>query len=156
MSTSRKAKPPKPGTIAADLANLGLKRRRMMILQKRLSQAKKEVGRLEFETYNRMLDEGFEPGESSVKIDGVLYEPHSQPFAQVTNKKLLLEYLEGNTSILIAKNPSKAELNQLVREKLDNGEELPPGLSWYEKTRIGARGLMADETNDEEEPDDEG
>lgn len=154
--SERKAKPPKPGTIGADLAKLGDLKRKAEVASKAAAKAKKEVGRFEFEVYNRMLDEGFEPGESSVKIDGVLYEPHSQPFAQVTNKKLLLEYLEGNTSILIAKNPSKAELNQLVREKLDNGEELPPGLSWYEKTRIGARGLMADETNDEEEPDDEG
>jgi hypothetical protein len=63
----------------------------------------------------------------------------STVYAQVQDKQALIEWAQENDDELVSLAPRKALLNQKVRECLDNGEPLPPGLGAYEKEYISQR-----------------
>ena len=93
--------------------------------------------------FDRMVDEEYDPGESSVKIKGVVYIPNRTDYATVQDRDAFIEWAKANDAGLIEVATREGLLNQLVRERLDNGEPLPPGIGHYTKEFISIRGGAA-------------
>jgi hypothetical protein len=96
--------------------------------------------------FDRMVDEGYDPGESSLKIKGVVYIPNRTDYAVVQDRAAFVEWAKDNDEGLIETATREGLLNQLVRERLDNGEPLPPGIGYYTKEFISVRGGEATAT----------
>ena len=90
--------------------------------------------------FDRMVDEGYDPGESSLKIRGVVYIPNRTDYAVVQDRTAFVQWAKDNDTGLIEEATREGLLNQLVRERLDNGEPLPPGIGYYTKEFISVRG----------------
>jgi hypothetical protein len=90
-----------------------------------------------------MVKEGQQPGESSTKIKGVSYVPVRTTYGHVQDRTAFLEWAKDNDAGLFHTVERDGLINQLVRERLDNGEPLPPGLGYYDKTYISVRGSKA-------------
>lgn len=143
-----------------DLDRLTLLQRRETILKRRAKEAAAKREAWEREVYDRMLDEGWEADKSTLNRNGVKFRPHSKDFAVIQDAKLLKAWLltDGDEG-LVEDRFKQGELNHLIREKLDNGEELPPGLGYHTKTSIGKSGLMSatdDHDDTQEDTDGEG
>jgi hypothetical protein len=80
-------------------------------------------------------------GVDAVKIDGTLYSKYAKPYGSVADKSALYQWAvdEGNAPELFDTKPREAVINEFVRQRLDNGEELPPGLNFYVKQTISQR-----------------
>lgn len=97
----------------------------------------------EKQCFDRMVDEEYDPGESSLKIKGVVYIPNRTDYAVVQDRAAFIEWARANDAGLIEVATREGLLNQLVRERLDNGEPLPPGIGYYSKEFISIRGGAA-------------
>lgn len=147
-----------------DIDRLDLLERREEILARRLKVAKQRRIEWEHEVYDRMIQEGWQPNKSSFNRNGHKFRPKAVDYAVVQNLDLLLPWLREHEGY-IPDSPenglaqiklSKGELNRIVREKLDNGEPLPPGLGSFTKTEVGKSGIMSSGSITEQEDDDEG
>jgi hypothetical protein len=128
-------------TLAEDLKHLVYLKRKDSILAKRRKVTAREVAQWNMHCYDRMVTEGCKPEESSIRLDNVVHVPHSTDYAVIQNRAELEEYLrENEMEGLIVSGIREGELNQLVREKLDNNEPLPPGLGSYTKNYVSVRG----------------
>ena len=75
-------------------------------------------------------------GMSSAKIDGTRYEKRATIYGTVNDKQEFLKWAEENAPELAAPAPRMGLVNERVRQMLDNGEELPPGLNFYVKRYV--------------------
>lgn len=147
-------------TLADDLNHLGLLKRRETILSRRHKEATTARVLHERHVYDRMTDEGYEAGDSSVKLRGVMYIPDSKVYARVQDKDVLLDWLRKHDSGPIETKLMQGELNRLVRAALDNGDQPPPGLGYDVRTTINTRGVnkkqdaKTADLDDEQEDDD--
>jgi hypothetical protein len=107
------------------------------------NQAAEQRALWEKHCFDRMVDEQYDPGESSVKIKGVVYIPNRTDYAAVQDRDAFIEWAKENDAGLIEVAHREGLLNQLVRERLDNGEPLPPGIGFYTKEFISIRGGAA-------------
>lgn len=97
---------------------------------------KRDRERHEAKTFERMAQEKTE----SQRVDGVLWTPQSTIYSTIQDRAAFIEWAKdyaGET--LIEHKERKGELHKLVREKLDNGEGLPPGVGFYTKDYISRR-----------------
>lgn len=81
-------------------------------------------------------------GVGSVEIDGKLYSKVApQPYGTVADKAALRRWAvdEGNMPELFEAEPRAQLINELVRLRIDNGEELPPGINFYVKNTVSQR-----------------
>ena len=64
--------------------------------------------------------------------------PGETRYGQVVDQEDLREALaeEGLEEELFLPKPAKARINELVNERLDHGQPLPKGLSWYPKRKV--------------------
>jgi len=86
--------------------------------------------------YSRMESEEVD----SMKIGGrnfVRMEP--QAYAVIQDRGAFVDWARSNDPSLVAEKEEKGLLNQLVRERIDNGEELPPGIGFYTKEIVSVR-----------------
>jgi hypothetical protein len=142
-----------------DLDKLGLLERRKEILARRLKEAARLLGEWEREVYDRMIAQGWEPNESSFNRNGFRFRPKAVDYAVIQDEARLAEHLgiRLDSAEFTAIKFKKGELNRIVREKLDNGEQLPPGLGSFTKTEVAKSGIMTDRPADDTEEDtDEG
>jgi len=98
-------------------------------------QLKGECAKLESELFTIMRDQDM----TSAKVGGVQFVTAETIYAQVQDKSEFIKWAEENEEELVAPAPRKALLNQKVRECLDNGEPLPPGLGTYTREYISQR-----------------
>lgn len=144
-------------TLAEDIRKLTLLKKREAILKRRVKDSTKNRAAWERAVFDRMVDEGWTLNESTLALEGVMYKPSSTTFATIQDKNALLEYLQDHDDILVEPKIKEADLNQLVRECLDNGQPLPPGLGYYDKEFISTSGLTAllkgDTATQEDGPD---
>lgn len=70
-------------------------------------------------------------GVTSMRIDGRLTEHHGTIYGSISDKSKFIEWAEENEPELVAPAPRAALVNEMVRQRIDNGEELPPGVNWY-------------------------
>jgi hypothetical protein len=134
-----------------DLDKLAALEQREQILARRLKDAKAEREAWERECFDRMVGEGWNPNESTLNRNGFKFRPKSTTFAVVQDKAALKAWLLTYDEGLVDDKFKQAELNRLVRERLDNGETLPPGLGYYDKTAVSKSGIMQKEVDDEGE-----
>lgn len=73
---------------------------------------------------------------SSQKSGGVQFVKSATVFAQVQDREEFIRWAEENDPTLTESRERKAILNALVREHIDNGEPLPPGVGHYEREVI--------------------
>ena len=74
-----------------------------------------------------------------MKVDGTNFVPTTTIYAQVQDSDSFVAWAEEHDPTLLEPKPRKDPLNELVREKLDNGESLPPGLGFNPKQVISQR-----------------
>lgn len=89
----------------------------------------------EREVYERMEQE--EVGSTSVA--GVNFVPASTTYAHIQDRSEFIAWAKENDESLLQEKERADLLNQLVRERLDNGEPLPPGLGLRVREYISQR-----------------
>lgn len=138
-------------TLSDDLRELGRLKRIHTILGRRHKEYGKLVALKERDCFDRMESEGFEPNGDSTKLHGRSYAPKRTTFAIIQNRDDLIEWLRENDEGVIEKERLReGELNRIARERLDNGQELPPGMGYYDKEWIATRGITARDNQQED------
>lgn len=89
----------------------------------------------EIELHERMSQEGIQ----SIKHDGTLYVPAGTTYGQVQDRAEFVAWAEAERPELLETKERKALVNEIVRECLDNGTELPPGLGFYVQEYVSLR-----------------
>jgi hypothetical protein len=122
-------------TLNQDLKKL----RKLKLVKERTTesdkQAKKEFDQFQLQVYQRMEQEDVQ----GHRTGDVLFTPTETPYAQVQDRAAFLAWAQDNDEQLFEPKERKELINQLVREKLDNSEPLPPGLGFYIKQYISQR-----------------
>lgn len=75
----------------------------------------------------------------STRVDGTLFVPTSTTFGTVRDRTKFLEWARDEDESLFEEKERAEILNQIVREKLDNEEPLPPGVGYYVREYISQR-----------------
>ena len=130
-------------TLNADLKHLDVLKAREADLKAQAADAVRIRAQWEQHCFDRMVDEEYDPNDSSTTINGVTYGPTRLSFATVQDQEEFVKWAADNDASLLEPKPAEGRLNQLVREKEDNNEPLPPGLGSYTKERISMRGGTA-------------
>lgn len=73
------------------------------------------------------------------RAEGINFGPTRTIYAVLQDRSTFIEWAEQNDVSLVELRERKALLNELVREKLDNGEPLPPGLGFRVDEGISQR-----------------
>jgi hypothetical protein len=97
--------------------------------------ADKEFKAAEFELLERMEAEDCD----GIKVGGTNFVPTETVYAQIQDRSEFIEWAEVQNDELIEPRERKALLNQFVREQLDNGKPLPPGLNFYVRRVVSQR-----------------
>lgn len=97
---------------------------------------KRRHAELEAELIERMAEEGVD----SLKADGVNFIPAKTAYGSVNDRAAFIAWAkESGHDDLIEEKERKQLVNQLAREHLDDGNPLPPGMSFYVKEYISQR-----------------
>jgi hypothetical protein len=129
-------------TLREDLAKLRQLKVEATAANKAAEKVKRERDEWQRHCLDRMDAEGF---TGKVEFDGTPYTPHrDKHYASIQDKAVFLEWAEENAPHLVSHEPKKGDLNTLVRNALDDGEELPPGIGWYDKDYIAIGGLRGE------------
>lgn len=92
------------------------------------------------EAYDRahqaLFDRMEATGVKSINLDGATATRKSTVFGNVNDKAEFIRWAELNAPELVSPAPRKALVNELVRQKLDNGEELPPGVDYFVRNYV--------------------
>jgi hypothetical protein len=78
-------------------------------------------------------------GIGSIKVDGVNFVPQTTIYGQVQDREAFLAWAETADEALVETRERKALINELVREAIENGDPLPPGLGFYQKDYVSQR-----------------
>ncbi len=98
-------------------------------------EADKEFKSLQYDVFEHLSDQGIE----SMKVDGTNFVRASTAYGSVQDREAFVEWAKQNDEALIEYKERGALINELVRERLDNGEELPPGLGMYTRDLVQQR-----------------
>lgn len=80
-----------------------------------------------------------ETGVESMKLEGVNFVPTETVYATVNDRSEFVKWAEENDDELLEPREVKEVLNSLVREHLDDGSPLPPGVGFYVREYISQR-----------------
>ena len=122
-------------TLAAELAGLRAVKNLRDTAKKEYERLDTEFKQKQFRVMERMKQEGVE----SMKVDGTLFVPTETVYAQIQDRSEFVAWAEENDTELIEPKERKEILSQLVRQKLDDGEALPPGVGFYVREYISQR-----------------
>jgi uncharacterized protein with LGFP repeats len=75
----------------------------------------------------------------SHKASGTTFSPVKKQYATVQDRAEFVRWAQENEPDLIQYKERGAELNSLVRQRLDDGEVLPPGVGFYDREYISQR-----------------
>ena len=87
------------------------------------------------EVYERMDEDGIE----SMKVEGVNYVRSATAYGSVQDRDAFVEWAKEHDDSLVEYKERAALINELVRERIDNEEELPPGLGFYTRELVQQR-----------------
>ena len=79
-------------------------------------------------------------GVGSTKVDDTLFVPAETVYGNVQDKAAFIEWAQQQDEALVEPKPRGDLLNALVREHLDDGKPLPPGVGFYVRRYISQRG----------------
>lgn len=91
-----------------------------------------ERKQLELELHEDMSQRGVD----GMRINGIQYSPASTVMGQVENRDAFLAWAQEQDETLIDWKERKELINQLVRQYQDDGNPLPPGLTFYTRDYI--------------------
>lgn len=123
------------GTLAQDCKEMHALFEQATALDKEAKAVRAEAKELEAKLLDRMEQEETD----SIASGGTLYTKAQTIFAAVQDESAFQEWATTHDEQLIEAKVKKDLLNQLVRERLDNGEELPPGVGFYPKDYISKK-----------------
>lgn len=78
-------------------------------------------------------------GVGSIKVDGVLHVPVQTIYGTVQDKEAFAKWADENAPEMLEPKPRAQLINEMVREYLETGQELPEGLGFYVKEYVSAR-----------------
>jgi hypothetical protein len=100
-----------------------------------------DTAKAEYREYEKELYEQMEHGplKGSRKIDlggefgTVTFTPRATPYGRIINRDEAVAYFEerGELDTMIQDEVIARRLNELVKERLETGETLPPGVDFY-------------------------
>jgi hypothetical protein len=122
-------------TLAEDAAALRELKRTAAALDTEAKEAKAAAQQAEIEFFERMDTEGVQ----SIKYDGTNFVRAETVFGQVQDRSEFVAWAEENRPELLETKERKALVNELVREHLDDGAPLPPGLGFYVNQYVSQR-----------------
>lgn len=85
--------------------------------------------------YEQMQDEGI----GSIKVDGTNFVPAQTTYGQIQDREAFIEWARENEPELVEYHERKGLINELVRERIETGAELPPGVGFYVKEYVSQR-----------------
>lgn len=123
-------------TIEEEIRHVAALRARKEELEREAEEAKRAYDEAHAALWERMDATGVH----GVKIDGKhwVYNP-PQAYGSISDKRLFIEWAKENAPELVDLEPRKALVNELVRQYIDNGQEMPPGVNWYTKKHVSQR-----------------
>lgn len=96
--------------------------------------------KIEYEDAQRKFFDRLETeGVGAVKVDGVNFVPQTTIYGQVQDREAFIEWAETTDESLLEPRERKALVNELVREAIEQGDPLPPGLGFYTKDYVSQR-----------------
>ena len=122
-------------TITQDLLRLRKLKREYDAAHKKSDAAEAVFKAAQAKVYERMERDGVE----SMKASGTLFVRSTTTYASMQNREEFIAWAEENEPELFESKERKALLNALVRERLDNDQELPPGVGMYEREVVAQR-----------------
>lgn len=100
------------------------------------AESKLAADHAEYELFQRMEQERC----GSQRVDGIgNFVRAETEYAQVQDEAALLAWAEAEMPEIFEQKPRKKILNEIVRERLNSGEPLPPGLGFYSKQYVSLR-----------------
>ena len=122
-------------TLTQDLLRLRKLKREYDAAHKKADAAEAVFKAAQAKVYERMERDGVE----SMKASGTLFVRSTTTYASMQNREEFIAWAEENEPELFESKERKALLNALVRERLDNDQELPPGVCFYSRDTIAQR-----------------
>lgn len=101
------------------------------------SAAEDKFKRKQYEVYARMEAEGI--GSTTDTRLGIQFVPAETVYATIQDRSEFVDWAKANDVELVKEDAREDLLNQLVRERLDNGEPLPPGVGFRVRQYISQR-----------------
>ena len=111
-------------------------------LKKLESDAKEafEILKAKREQAERALIDRMEAEEiRGIKVGDTNFVPAKTIYGQIQDRSLFVEWAEENAPELVEMKERKGPVSELVRQRIDDGEGLPPGVGFYEKSYISQR-----------------
>lgn len=75
----------------------------------------------------------------SHKTRGILFARSGKQYAQIQDRASFIEWAKVHEPDLVKEAERSAELNALVRQRLDDNEPLPPGVGFYVRENVSVR-----------------
>lgn len=120
-------------SLKQDLVRLRRLKEESTKLNAQARQKTAELNQFQAKVYARMEAEEID----GLKVNGVNFvRVAPQPYASIQDRDAFIEWARDNDASLVSEKEEKRLLNALVRERVDNGEELPPGIGFYTKEII--------------------
>lgn len=122
-------------TLTDDLRHLRTLKETKDDLKKRADEAERDFKQWQQHCLTRMESEDAQ----SHRTDGTTFSPVEKIYASVQDRSAFVAWAKANDDELIEDKERGVLLSALVRERLDNGEELPPGVGFYTREYISMR-----------------
>lgn len=122
-------------TLSEDCKNLAALAEKSAECKKAHDEAKAAYEEAEAALLERMEHEDV----PTIGVGTTLFTRAETIYGQVQDEAAFLEWAKGHDEELFETKARKGLVNELVRERLDNGEELPPGVGFYPKTYISKK-----------------
>lgn len=129
-------------TLREDLRALAFKKRATTATAKVADAVKADAKAFEQQCYERIDEElGMDDGGATLRFDAGTFTASETTYAQIQDRAAFEAWAATQDESYFDDEPKLREklVNQLVREKLDNNEPLPPGLGVYGRRRITVR-----------------
>lgn len=123
------------GTLTQELTGLRALKAKRDKAKREFEDLDLEFKQRQFRAMERMRSEGVE----SMKVEGTLFVPTETVYAQIQDRQEFVAWAEENDTELIEPKERKEILSQMVRQRLDDGEPLPPGVGFYVREYISQR-----------------
>lgn len=127
---------------------LAFKFRRLVELREKRDsdKAKAETSEKEYRTHEAELFDEMADGpiQGTIRLDlgepygTVAFTPKETPFGRILDNEAAVKYFEeqGMLEEVTRQQFGKQKLNEIVRDFLDQGKPMPPGVDWYAKRGI--------------------
>ncbi len=127
-------------TFQDDLVELDRLKAKATKLNSEAKQAARDRDQWQTHCIQRMEDPADGNTQSWRAGDGTLFSLNPvQHYATVQDRQAFVEWAQDNAPELVEYKERGTELTSLIRAALDDGEELPPGVGFYDKQSISVR-----------------